>query len=259
MIPPPRHVLAAYGLSERPLPMAGGRVSGAWQVGEAVLKRAGDAAEQVWRCEVYLDWPSDAAVRVPRPLPDQDGRWVVDGWSAHVRVPGKTASVVDDVQWFRLACDGFLDVTCDLAKPAFLDTRDDPWTTADRMLAAGAEPPASVGEFVADCLRDDGVVSGQPQVVHADLTGNVLRDGEVAGVIDWPAQWWPRELALAVVVADALCWQGAGKTLLDEWHDVGTAALRRALAWRAVTRGLLDPAPDLSRERATLAIVERYR
>jgi hypothetical protein len=252
-------VLAAYGLSEPPQPMAGGRVSGAWQVGGVVLKQVADTAEQVWRCQVYLDWPSDAPVRVPRPLADQDGRWVVDGWSAHLSVPGQTASVVEDAHWFRLACDSFLDVTADLAKPAFLDTRDDPWTTADRMLLAGDEPPDSVGAFVVDCLRDDGAVDGQPQVVHADLTGNVLRDEDTAGVIDWPAQWWPRELALAVVLVDALCWQGAGTALLDEWDDVGGAALRRALAWRATTRGLLDPAPDLSGERATLAIVERHR
>jgi hypothetical protein len=239
--------------------MAGGRVSGAWQVGDAVLKQVGDPAEQAWRCEVYLDWPSDAAVRVPRPLPDQDHRWVVDGWSAHLLVPGRTTSVTEDSAWFRRACDSFLDVTADLARPAFLDTRDDPWTTADRMLVTGAEPPAAVAEFAGDCLRDNGVIPGQPQVVHADLTGNVLRDGDIAGVIDWPAQWWPRELALAVVVVDALCWKGAGAALLDDWDDVGGAALRRALAWRAITRGLLDPAPDLSRERATLAIVERYR
>lgn len=259
MIPPPHHVLAAYGLGEWPQPMTGGRVSGAWQVGDAVLKRVADPAEHVWRCQVYLDWPRDAAVRVPRPLSDQDGRWVVDGWSAHRLVPGKTASVAEDQRWFRRACDNFLDVTASLAKPAFLDTRDDPWTTADRMLVAGAEPPAAVGELVGDCLRDNGVVAGRPHVVHADLTGNVLRDGNVAGVIDWPAQWWPRELALAVVLVDALCWQGVGATILDEWDDVGGVALRRALAWRTTTRGLLDPAPDLSRERATLATVERYR
>jgi hypothetical protein len=259
VIPPPGHVLAAYGLRERPQPMAGGRVSGAWKVGDAVLKRVADTAEQAWLCQVYLDWRRDAAVRVPRPLPDQDGRWVVDGWSAHLLVPGTTASVVEDPAWFRLACDSFLDITADLAKPAFLDSRDDPWTTADRMLVTGAEPPAAVGEFVGDCLRDNGVVNGRSQVVHADLTGNVLRDGDVAGVIDWPVQWWPRELALAVVVVDALCWQCAGAGILDDWDDVGAAALRRALAWRAMTRALLDPAPDLSRERATLAIVERCR
>jgi hypothetical protein len=259
VIPPPREVLAAYGFRERPKPLVGGRVTGAWQVGDAVLKRVGDLTEHTWRCQVYLDWPSGSKVRVPEPLPGQDGQWVVDGWSAHVLVPGRTVSVAEDPDWFREACDRFLDVTSALDKPVFLATRDDPWTTAARLLDAGAEPPAAVEGFVTDCLRDDAFVTGRPQVVHADLTGNVLRDDDVAGVIDWPAQWWPRELALAVVVVDALCWQGATEAILDHWGDVGGAALRRALAWRAVTRGLLDPAPDLSPERATLAAVERRR
>jgi hypothetical protein len=259
MIAPPHEVLTAYGFSERPQPMAGGRVSGAWQVGGAVLKRVGDPAEEAWRRTVYLDWPSDSGVRVPRPLPDRKGQWVVDGWSAHALVPGRTVSVVEDPDWFRVACESFLDVTSALARPAFLDTRDDPWTTADRLLDADAEPPAAVAGFVKECRGEGECVEGRPQVVHADLSGNVLRDGQVAGVIDWPVQWWPRALALAVVVVDALCWQGATEELLDDWKDVGGAALRRALAWRAVTRGLLDPAPDLSRERAALAMVERYR
>jgi len=257
VIPPTGEVLSAYGLSGRPQPMVGGRVTGAWQVGETVLKRVGDPAEHAWQCEVFLEWPEDSDVRVPRPLPDRDGRWVVDGWSAHVLVPGRTVSIREDPDWFRQACDRFLDVTSALAEPGFLATRDDPWTTADRMLEAEAEPPVAVAGFVRDCLRGGAPVTGQPQVVHADLTGNVLRDGDIAGVIDWPAQWWPRELALAVVIVDAVCWQGAKESLLDDWGDVGGAALRRALAWRAMTRALLDPAPDLSRERATLAVVER--
>ena len=234
-------------------------MTGAWQVGNAVLKPVGDPGEHMWRCRVYLEWPTDSGVRVPQPLPDREGRWVVDGWSAHILVPGRTVSVVEDPGWFRNACDRFLDVTSDLVEPGFLATRDDPWTTADRLLGTGGDVPAAVAGFVAECLRDDDCVTGRPQVVHADLTGNVLRDGNMAGVIDWPAQWWPRELALAVVLVDALCWQGAPEGILDEWDDVGGAALRRALAWRAVTRGLLDPAPDLSPERATLAIVESHR
>lgn len=259
MMPPPQEVLVAYGFSEPPRLMDGGRVSGAWQVGGAVLKRAGDAGEEEWRRRVYLAWPGGSGVRVPRPLPDRTGRWVVDGWTAHVLVPGQTVSVVEDPDWFRKACDGFLDVTSGLARPAFLDTRDDPWTAADRLLDTDAEQPVAVAGFVRECRRGAQSIDEPAQVVHADLTGNVLRDGESAGVIDWPAQWWPRELALAIVVADALCWQGATVALLDAWGDVGGPALRRALAWRALTKALLGPAPDLSRERAALALVELYR
>jgi hypothetical protein len=221
--------------------MDGGQGS-TWRVGDVVVKPVGDVGEHVWRCTVYASW-EDSGLRVPEPLAATDGGWAVEGWGAHVLVPGTTVGVTDDPRWFRAACDRFLDAVADLPEPAFLATRDDPWSVADRELQS----------------REAWPVPGRRQVVHGDLTGNVLRDGDVPGVIDWPAYWWPRELALAVVVVDALCWQDAPASLLAAWPDVGGPALRRALAWRTATRRLREPDPDLTRERATLDLVEQHR
>ena len=51
----------------------------------------------------------------------------------------------------------------------------------------------------------------EPQLVHCDLTGNVLfADGLPPAVIDISPYWRPPSDAEGVVVADLLCYHGAG-------------------------------------------------
>lgn len=76
---------------------------------------------------------------------------------------------------------------------------------------------------------------GHSQIVHADLTHNVLFDqAMVPAVIDISPYWRPPEYAEGVVVADAPCWHGAQPSLL-EIADVSVAAVARALLFRLAT------------------------
>ena len=254
---PSAAVLDAFGVRGRPELLEGGQGT-TWRVDGLVLKPVADAAEHAWLCTVYAGW-SAPDVDVPRPVPAPDGGWSHLGWGAHVHLPGATARVADDPAWFRSACDAFHDAVADLAVPAFLDRRQDPWSVADRLVDQRGPYPEQARGFAEACLAGVPVASGPRQVVHGDLTGNVLRRGDRPAVIDWPAYHWPREAALAVVLTDALCWHGAPVEILGDWDDVGGDHLRRALAWRVVTRALREPTADLARERATLALVERRR
>ena len=52
--------------------------------------------------------------------------------------------------------------------------------------------------------------------MHGDLTGNVLfARGLPPAVIDFSPYWRPVGFASAVVVGDALLWEGADESLLD--------------------------------------------
>lgn len=89
------------------------------------------------------------------------------------------------------------------------------------------------------------------QLVHGDLTGNVLfAEGLLPAVIDFSPYWRPIGYAAGIVVADALVWEGADETLLAavEHVDDFPQYLLRALVYRAVTDRLfrLDepPRPD---------------
>jgi uncharacterized protein (TIGR02569 family) len=215
---PPPEVLAAFGVSGLPQRLLGG-MGRTWVVGDVVLKPVDHLAEHAWVCEVYDAWPSDA-VDVPRPL-HAGGAWSAEGWGAHVLVPGKTALAGDDRGWFRAVHDAFHEAVAGLPRPGFLDARHDAWSYGDRLAWEGVAP---VGEprttsLIRRALDLTRPVDLTSQVVHGDLAGNVLRDGDRAAVIDWPPYWRPRAWALAVVATDAICWEGADPSLLDEWAD----------------------------------------
>jgi hypothetical protein len=254
--PPPPQVLEAFGAGSSLELLPGGQ-GATWRAGDLVLKPVGSAEEHSWICDVFSGW-SGPGVRAPLPVRGQSGSWSVDGWGAHVYLAGHPARVTDDPAWFRAASDNIHDALAAIEPPGFLAERNDPWSLADRVVEGEGCAPASVRAFATECAAGVGSPARR-QLVHGDLTTNVLRDGDAAAMIDWPPYLWPREWALAVVVVDAVCWQGATAELLSTWSDVDAAALRRALAWRVVTRGLREADPDLTRERATLALVEKGR
>jgi hypothetical protein len=123
-----------------------------------------------------------------------------------------------------------------LGRPAFLDTRRDWWAQADR--AAWAERATRfVPEFAALARRLEDALQplGHPQLVHADLTPNVLfAPGLPPAIIDISPYWRPPAYADGIVVADALCWHDAPSSLW-ETVDVSAAAVARALLFRMAT------------------------
>jgi hypothetical protein len=78
-------------------------------------------------------------------------------------------------------------------------------------------------------------ITAPSQVIHGDLTGNVLFDDELPpAVIDLSPYFRPPAFASAVVVADALVWEGADASLLDALDRDGALPqyLLRALIYR---------------------------
>jgi uncharacterized protein (TIGR02569 family) len=235
--PPPPEVLAAFGVTGTPRRLAGG-MGRTWVADGVVLKPVDHDPEHVWVCEVYDAWSSDE-VAVPQPL-RAGGAWSASGWGAHVFVPGTTALAGEDLGWFRGVHDAFHDAVAGLPRPGFLDARRDAWSYGDRLAWEGLAP---MGEARTVALIERALGLLRPvdlssQVVHGDLAGNVLRDGDRAAVIDWPPYWRPRAWALAVVATDAICWEGADPALLDDWAE-GTYWLQlvlRAAVFRMGTR-----------------------
>ena len=106
-----------------------------------------------------------------------------------------------------------------------------------QQMAWGEQAADFCSEFVDVSNRLQGALTplGHSQVVHADLTGNVLfAPGLSPAVIDISPYWRPPEYAEGVVVADALCWHGAQRSLL-ELVDVSVTAVARALMFRMAT------------------------
>ncbi|WP_326707515.1 phosphotransferase [Streptomyces cyaneofuscatus] len=243
---PPRSVLDAFGVRGIREPLTGGQGRSV-RVGGAVLKPAERTeGESEWAASVFERLPRGAGFRVPRPLRSAEGDAVVEGWTAAEFIDGRPGP---SRQWPGVVAVGraFHAALREVPRPAFLDRRTHPWAVADRV-AWGEEGAAVVPELAepfAHLLSLRRPVEGAAQVIHGDLTGNVLfSPGQDPVVIDFSPYWRPPLYAEAVVIVDGLLWYEPAPSLLvggggdPRWRQM----LIRALIFRLVAlSGLVDP------------------
>jgi uncharacterized protein (TIGR02569 family) len=223
--PPPQHVLDAFGVGDpQPLPGGTGR---SWAAGPLVLKPLDLSLDGLaWQARVLSELDEEG-FRVAPPEPR-----VVDGWTAWRRLDGAH----EPGRWLDAIAAGerFHAALADVPRPAFLDERADPWSIGDRAAwDDDALAPWLAEPTVARLAELRTPVDGPSSVVHGDLTGNVLyADGLPPAIIDFSPYWRPPAWASAVVVADALVWEGAPDELAQR---VDRGLLVRAAIYRAVT------------------------
>ncbi|MEU7822874.1 TIGR02569 family protein [Catellatospora sp. NPDC049133] len=248
---PDSEILAAFGGRGPALRMPGGQ-GRTWRAGDVVVKPGGLEAETTWVAEVLSSLPESRRFRVAQPVRAADGGWTVLGWQAWRLTPGSP----DPRRWDDVlsAGDAFHEALAGLARPSFLDDRDDPWSFGDRV--AWQELPLRGGEVMTEVLeplaRARRPVHSPSQVVHGDLLGNVMfADGLAPAVIDWPVYHRPASWALAVAVVDAMTWHDASEALPDRWADRAEwdQMLVRALMYRIAT--------NEGRRRVGLPVTER--
>lgn len=210
---PPPSVLEAFNVSGPAVRLEGGQGS-SWSVGDAVIKPL-DLSEEAlaWQAEAFASISCDG-FRVSRPLRAEDGLLVVDGWCAWEAVEGRH----EERRWPEIIAVGerFHAALAGVPRPDFIALRTDPWAIGDRV--AWGELPASEFAHVkhltrlASALRP---VVARSQLIHGDLTGNVLFDDRLPpAVIDLAAYWRPPAFASAIVVGDALLWEDADESVL---------------------------------------------
>ena len=228
-------VLHAFESDGDPIALPGGRGL-AWRVGDLVFKPADLGLDELaWQADV-LSTVRAPAVRLSFPQRATGGELVVDGWTAWSYLPGEHRTG----GWLEVIAvgDRFHRAVAGLARPAFIAARTDPWAIGDRV-AWGERPTGPYRDVphlarLADRLAP---IEAPSQLIHGDLTGNILfADGLPAAVIDLSLYWRPTGFATAIVVADALVWEGADQSLvasLGVVPDVGQM-LVRALIYRLV-------------------------
>src|SRR3954469_21064543 len=250
----PDDVIAAYGVSTdraHYTSLPGGQ-GASLRIDDLVFKPGADPAEMRWLADVCTQIRPHG-FRLPGPVPALDSRLVVAGWSALPFVAGLPVADHDRTAgaWLPVlaASRAFHDALAGLPEPPFICDRTHRWAVADRdawrddPLAAGSHPPdersASVLGLLAGMLCDEELPK---QVVHGDLSGNVLlADDLPPAVIDVSPYWRPAAYADAVIVIDALLWWRTDTSLLDRarpskltetsWRSL----LARALIFRVLS------------------------
>ncbi|MFG1925410.1 hypothetical protein [Cryptosporangium sp. NPDC048952] len=255
--PPPRNILRAFGVGEPPRRLAGGQGT-SWIAGELVFK-PGSGPLQEWLATALGDIPLEG-LRVATPVRCQHGDWICDGWTATHWVDGTQPDYSAESTWSDILTAGraFHRALATLDRPTFMDARHDWWAQADR-IAWNDRPDQFHPEFADTARRLQAALEplGSSQIVHADLTTNVLfAPGQTPAIIDVSPYWRPTAYAEGVVMADALCWHGAPASLVTSL-GVPVPAVARALLFRmATTNEMLasrSPVVDLHDE------AQRYR
>jgi uncharacterized protein (TIGR02569 family) len=231
-----------------------GGTGSSWRVGDAVLKPLDLAADELaWRAETYERIRCDG-FRVAAPLRAAGGALVVDGWTAAHAVPGRH----ETGRWADIIAAGerFDAALAGVPRPGFIDRRTNPWAVADRV--AWGETPADAyldTRHLPRLIAALRPVRAPSQLVHGDLTGNVLFHPVLPpAIIDFSPYWRPAGYAAAIVVGDALTWEGADERLLDAVaHIEGFAQLLlRAVIFRVVTDRILRGAGHDDEDRFTV-------
>jgi uncharacterized protein (TIGR02569 family) len=229
-------VLRAFGVDTPARRVTAGGGGTSWVAGDVVLKPSGGPVH-AWLAGAMVD-VVPVGIRLAPPVATRDGAWLCEGWSATRFVDGvepdrsRTSTWVDIVEAGR----AFHRAVAHLARPQCLEARRDWWALADRA-AWGERTIRFVPELADPARRLQRALRplGPPQVVHGDLTGNVLfAPGLPPAVIDVSPYWRPPEYAEGVVLADALTWHGAPASLLD-LVKVSVPAVARALLFRMAT------------------------
>lgn len=241
---PPLAVRRAFGAVGEPSRLAGG-FGGAWRCGDLVLKRS-DAATDALACEArVLGSVADNDFRLQRLRRAADNSLLVDGWIARDYLEGEhEPHRWGDILGVGDALHAALAAVTREEAALMVDGRTDPWGVADR-IAWDEHPMPNDAPLRPDplprLLAARRPVAARSQLVHGDLSGNVLfAEGRPPGIIDFSPYFRPPEWALAVIAADCVMWFGAGLDLLGllaPRPEFGQCLIR-AIIFRHVT-GLL--------------------
>jgi uncharacterized protein (TIGR02569 family) len=232
---PSSEVLQVFGVEGPARRLSGGQGS-SWRVGDLVLKPEGGPVHE-WLGRSLVNVVADG-VRLSHPVPTRSEAWVCGEWAATRWVQGGEPDYSAALTWIEIIEAGraFHRSVANLTCPDCLDTRTDRWAKADRV-AWGQSSSHFLPQFLDLAGRLNSALEplGDPQIVHADLTRNVLfAPGLAPAVIDISPYWRPPAYAEGVVVADALCWHDAPAGLLEQ-TGVSRAAVARALLFRMAT------------------------
>ncbi len=197
-----------------------------------------------WQEAVLSDIAEDG-FRLARPVRTRTGSLVVAGWSGWQRLAGQHLPG----RWADIAAVGerFHRAAAHIPAPSWHQLRTDPFATADRA-AWGADALASfrslpVVDELGAALRP---VDGRGQLIHGDLSGNVLfHAGLAPGIIDLSPYWRPTLFATAAIAVDAMIWEGADHRVCSilRGHPDAVQHLLRAAIFRVVVDHLCNPQP----------------
>jgi uncharacterized protein (TIGR02569 family) len=211
---PSINILVEFGAAGTVSKLEGGRGT-AWRVGDVTLKPLDVLPDELlWLDEVARGHSVGSELRLSLPVRSRSGKLNVDGWTAFPYLTGEH----QPGRWLQLAkiARDFSALFADVERPDFVDKRTHAWARADRFAWGEYDGPPITAPYVEDLLGARQQVFDPPGIIHGDLTGNVLFDFVLPpAIIDLTVYWRPVSYSVAVIAADAVCFEGAPLSLFE--------------------------------------------
>ena len=235
------------------------------RVGDCVLKPVDNPARYRWECERLQQLPGDG-FRIARPLQTAEGAFVVQGWGAAAYEPGSPIAG----RWAeKLQVSQRFHKELNKQQPPPMPPSDDAWTQAHEMAWLAAPLPAALHpdtrQRMGDLFNLFKALPREDQVIHADLSGNILFHDKLAPcVIDFSPAYGSAAYAEAILLADAVAWEGAPLEILElvRYTEGFRQHLLRAVSFRLMVpaiRASPDPGPFRREYAAFRPLIEFIR
>jgi len=233
---PTDEILEAFGITEKPILLFGGQGT-SYACGNIVVKPEEDLEEAGWISQIFSELEIEG-IRIPKPIQTTNHQWVYKGWSAHVFVDGETTKN----RWEEKIqiCRKFHKAIAGLEKPDLIGKRTHPWEIADRMIWGETifEYGAKLQSVISRLEPLLQPINLKSQIIHGDMSGNILfHSNQKPAIIDFSPYWHPSEYAVAIIIIDAIVWENAPISLIEELEDTipMNQLLVRACMWRIKT------------------------
>ncbi len=212
---PNQNILKAFGVSGKPTRLKGGQGI-CYLVDNIVFKPSYSIVEASWMSDLYNNLSSNQ-FRVPKPIRAKNSKWIFNQWTANKFLEGKheDENYAEAIKISKIFHKDLLQIP----KPDFFDKRNDVWAVADKI--AWGELPLPNFELTNKPLQQISKLLKKNklpnQLIHGDWgPGNLLFSNTLPpAVIDVSPYWRPANFAIAVMIIDALVYEGADKSIIN--------------------------------------------
>lgn len=213
-----KKVAKLFGANDDPVLLTGGQGT-TWKVGDIILKPSESESKDL--ADLMQQLPAVDYLRLPKPIRSSNESWIEDGYVAWTYLSGKEVDArykekVGVSELFSTAFSG-------IPKPRFIEERNDPWSVADRVTWGEFDKKYEkefqniIDDIEAHCSQ----VNLSEQIIHGDIAGNIVFENDLPpAVIDITLYWRPKDYAKALLVVDAITWEGAKPEIFDLVRDL---------------------------------------
>jgi hypothetical protein len=236
-------IIDSFDLKGDIVPLMGGQNTSV-KINNAVLKPVDDVKHYEWLLNLIYNI-NPQRYRLSKPLRNKSGKFVSDGWICTRFEPGHEirGCIQEKLRISRL-------FHRDLSNESILDFPDtnNPWSKAHRVAWQIDDLPNGLPKETHGVIYDllKRIIpkgNNKMQIVHSDLSGNILFDEALDPlIIDFSPTIAPVEYAEAILVCDCIAWQESKISEIEllPQNGIYTEMIIRAILFRLSVAALFS-------------------